>query len=423
MSDREAENEAKRIAYEFQKNCSRGQIMNDSIKFCEFAKLWFKHYAADHLRPKTYSRYVSVLPAINKAIGHIRLRDLRLGHLLQFYESLQKSGIRRDQRYAPIIDFNMLLQEKNIAKKDFVKDAQIGYSTLKAICNGKNVVEETAYKISAALGLPLKKLFRIVSGKKELSNATILIHHRVISSILSTAEAWEYIDQNPCRKVKPPKIIRSTAKYLDEKEARDLLDALVDEDIKYRSFIVLLLFTGMRRGEALGLEWKDIDFENNVIHICRTSQYIPSAGTITDETKNSSSNRSIKVPYYLMEELRELQKQQDEWKEKLGDRWEEHNRLFTQPFGKPMNPDTINKWFKDFLQRHNLPEITPHSLRHTNATLQIANNVPLTTVAGRLGHATPATTTKIYSHEIKSADAVASDVLENLLYPIKNDET
>ena len=82
-----------------------------------------------------------------------------------------------------------------------------------------------------------------------------------------------------------------------------------------------------------------------------------------------------------------------------------------------MDPSAYNTWFKGFVKRAELPEITPHSLRHTNATLQIANNVPLTTVAGRLGHATPATTTKIYSHEIKSADAAAAEMLDDLLAP------
>ena len=192
-----------------------------------------------------------------------------------------------------------------------------------------------------------------------------------------------------------------------------------NENPKYRMMTILLLLTGMRKGEALGLEWKDIDFDRSVIHIERTSQYLPQIGMFTDETKNTSSDRAIKASPSLMDEFKRYCLWQNQERLKVGDQWHDYDRLFTRWNGEPMNPQTYNHWLKDFLARKGLPDIVPHSLRHTNATLQIAHNIPLTTVAGRLGHANPSTTTKIYSHEIKSADAAAAEVLDDILIPKK----
>lgn len=99
----------------------------------------------------------------------------------------------------------------------------------------------------------------------------------------------------------------------------------------------------------------------------------------------------------------------------LGDCWEDHGRLFTTATGAPIHPDTISGWFADFIKRHKLPHVTLHSLRHTNATLMINSHVPLTTIAARLGHANPTTTAKIYTHAIKTADAVAAEQLNDIL--------
>ena len=83
-----------------------------------------------------------------------------------------------------------------------------------------------------------------------------------------------------------------------------------------------------------------------------------------------------------------------------------------------MHPDSITSWTEGFVKRHDLPKFSPHSLRHTNASLLIANGVNIPTVSKRLGHSTVATTTKIYSHAIQSADEKAADVLAAKLDPL-----
>jgi integrase len=104
---------------------------------------------------------------------------------------------------------------------------------------------------------------------------------------------------------------------------------------------------------------------------------------------------------------------------KVGQGWEEHNRLFTQEDGKPIHPDTITGWFRDFIAKTDLPKISIHSLRHTNITLLIAAGVPLRTVSYRAGHAQTSTTANIYSHAICTADEMAAGALDDILTPVR----
>lgn len=185
--------------------------------------------------------------------------------------------------------------------------------------------------------------------------------------------------------------------------------------------IHVLLFTGMRRGELMGLEWQDIDFEHSLLHICRTSQYTPERGVYTDTTKTESSQRAVKLSASLIEILQQWKEHQTKTRLSLGDRWSaewcDEPRLFTQWDGKIMHPDTISSWFSNFIQTTDLPQIHIHSLRHTNASLMIAAGTPVTAVANRLGHASVDTTTKVYSHTIQSANEAAAQTIENLLNP------
>ena len=99
--------------------------------------------------------------------------------------------------------------------------------------------------------------------------------------------------------------------------------------------------------------------------------------------------------------------------------WNESCQVFVTQNGTPMHPDTLTSWFGGFIKTTDLPQIHIHSLRHTNATLQIANGVSVTTVAGNLGHSNANTTTKVYAHAIQSAAAASAEMMDNLLNPVR----
>lgn len=163
----------------------------------------------------------------------------------------------------------------------------------------------------------------------------------------------------------------------------------------------------------------DIDFENNIIHVRRESLYLPEKGIFVEEGKTATSIRSIKAPAIAMDMLKIHKAWQAGERLKLGDRWQHCDRLFTGQYGGPIHPDSISCWFHIFIAKNKLPEISIHSLRHTNATLLIASGAPLTTVANRLGHANVSTLTKIYAHAIRSADEAAADTIQDILNPVQ----
>lgn len=341
-----------------------------------------------------------------------------------FYKQLSTEGIRADSKAQPIADIRALAKAAGVTQKALAASTGLHINTLREAYNSRPVSIESAQKISTALGKDFTSLFTYTNASKALSPASVRKYHNVISAIMQRAVKWQLVYDNPARRAELPKQVHEEAVYLNEYQAQDLLALLEAETEEHRVMVSLLLFTGMRRAELCGLEWHDIDFDNALIHIRRTSQYIAKQGIIEDSTKNTSSYRAIKISTSVISMLKTYRLHQTEARFKAGSMWNpewaEHPRLFTRPDGLPINPDSLTSWFREFINRTDLPSIHIHSLRHTNATLQIASNVPVTTVADRLGHATPATTTKIYSHAIQSANAAAAEALENLLAPTAN---
>ena len=126
----------------------------------------------------------------------------------------------------------------------------------------------------------------------------------------------------------------------------------------------------------------------------------------------------MKVSADVITMLRSWRAEQSRERLRLGDQWQDTDRLFTSWNGAPIRPDVISSWFHKFVNKNELPPIHIHSLRHTNATLLIAAGTNLQTVAKRLGHANTTTTSKIYAHAIKSADEAAAETLQDILHPL-----
>lgn len=148
----------------------------------------------------------------------------------------------------------------------------------------------------------------------------------------------------------------------------------------------------MRRGEVLGLEWPDIDFKEGFINITKASQYTSEKDIFIKDPKTHSSIRKVGIPDIVINMLNKYKTWYDAEKERCGDLCNNSNRLFVTWNGNPMYPDTVTDWFRSFIEKNNLPKITFHGLRHTNATLLISKNVDVAVVSSRLGHAQITTT-------------------------------
>ena len=244
-----------------------------------------------------------------------------------------------------------------------------------------------------------------------ISRKTVVHHLSFISDVFSYAVKMDMISDNPCRKVTVPKGEKKEKEIYTIKEVEQLLTLLEQEPMKYRAFFTLAIYSGFRRGELLGLEWKDIDFENSIISVRRTSNYSAKKGIYTDTTKTKKSQRSLKFPPVVMNMLKEFQQEQNMEKERLGNKWVDCDRLFTKWNGAPMNNQTPYGWLKEFCEKNNMRFCDVHSMRHFNASVLINAGVDAAAVSSALGHSCVGTTTNIYCHVFQEAQVRVSDAI------------
>jgi len=229
---------------------------------------------------------------------------------------------------------------------------------------------------------------------KALSRKTIIHHLSFVSVVFSYAVKMGMLSYNPCQNVSVPKGEAKEKDIYTLEEISKVFELLDMEDVptKYCVFFKLAVYSGFRRSELLGLEWKDIDWKNNLISVRRTSNYVAGKGMYTDTTKTKKSQRTLKFANYVMEILSKLKDEQDKEIEQLGDKWCYTDRIFVGWDGKPMNINTPYKWFRDFCTKNNLKFCDIHSLRHLNASLLINGGVDIVAVSGALGHSQVSTT-------------------------------
>lgn len=249
-----------------------------------------------------------------------------------------------------------------------------------------------------------------------LSPKTILEHHRVISTILDQAVKEQLILFNTAERATPPKMPKHEMDAFEVEEVRGILEALETEPLKWQVCVQLLIATGARRGEVMGLRWEHVDWVENKLYLCENRVYTPQSGVISTTLK-TGENRYVSVSPSVMALLKRWRAEQAAAFMKLG--ITPSGYVLTAENGGPMHPDSPTDWLSKFSKRHGLPPIHPHKFRHTQASLLIAQGVDILTVSKRLGHAKVSTTLDIYSHVLAKSDEKASDTLDRLLYQKK----
>ncbi|MBQ4463689.1 MAG: site-specific integrase [Eubacterium sp.] len=249
---------------------------------------------------------------------------------------------------------------------------------------------------------------------KPLARKTMVHYLSFISCVFSYAVRNDIVSENPCRKVIVPKGEEKEKEIYTQEEMMKLMELLQDEPLRYRVFFYLLAYTGFRRGEMLGLEWKDVDWKNSLISVHRTSNYVSKIGTYTDTTKTRRSQRTLKLSSPIMDMLHELLDEQSASALKFGDKWIDSDRIFTKPNGEPMANHAPYNWLENFCKRKDLPFYGIHSFRHFTASAMIYAGLDITTVSGALGHSNSSTTLNIYSHTFQTAQARVSAAMDNV---------
>ena len=268
------------------------------------------------------------------------------------------------------------------------------------------------------------KLGQVGSNKKTggaRDPKTIREHHRLIHVIFAQAIKEGLLTRNVADMATPPSVPRRESKHSDVEDVKKLLNVLVKAPLKWRCISNLLIATGARRGEIMGLEWQDIDFKSSKITIRNNLLYTPEKGVYIS-TPKSGETRTVTIPDSVVRLLVLYKAEYDDLKEGFGDDWySDMNFCFVADYGRRMHPDSITHWLKKFTKKNELNHVSPHMLRHTQASILINQNVDIVTISKRLGHASPTTTQKIYAHEIKNSDKKANDKISEMFYAENNE--
>ena len=218
---------------------------------------------------------------------------------------------------------------------------------------------------------------------------TVIKHHNLLTNTLNAAERQEYITKNPMRAVSPPKKRQREAKFYTPEQLGVLLAKAVGTRLELPMFICAYL--GLRRGELCGLRWSDVDLEHHTITIENTHTQ---AGKkeIEKGTKTASSTRTLYLPDTLCDMLKAAKEHQQACRATY------KNTVIVMEDGRPFRPNYLSELFGKFLADNDLPKIVLHELRHTFASLSNQAGIPAYNIGKALGHSTPATTQKIYTH-------------------------
>ena len=414
MTEKQADKAVQSVAVKFEQEISQGFRIDAGICFAEYADSVLEMKERNGLQPRTLVRYRSMLPRINAAIGHIALSKLRPQHLNELYKNLGEAGIREgSERAVIIINLEDEFKKRKLFKNRFSSMTGIAPSTLREAFKGHPLLVPTAEKIAKGLKMDPKKVFRVEQKSKPLANKTILEHHRLISSILHQAEKEMYVMYNAAERATPPKAEKKKPDYYQPEELTKIIHALDGAPLKWKAITYILIDTGCRRGEAMGLKWESVDLSNRIITIERALLYTPQTGIFEGPPKNGES-RTIRIAPETAEMISNWKIEQEKMRTAAGQLWTETGYVFTKENGNPMLPDSITQWLADFSKSNSLPHIHPHAFRHTVASTMIADGIDLVTAASELGHADATTTAKIYAHQIAEARAKAAEVRANV---------
>ena len=266
------------------------------------------------------------------------------------------------------------------------------------------------YNLSQLNPMILQRFFNHLSEPNEkgkiLSPKSIKNVYIILSGILEQAVENEMISKNPCKKVKLPKVYNKQITPLTDKQVKDFLEIISTDEI-YGTILRVIVFTGLRLGEAMGLTWDCVDFEKGALNINKQLQRRPQKdGGSTLTSVKSGKPRILKPAPFVMQLLKIRYTEQIMQKQRSEDLWlawsneEEHKKalVFTNLQGGYLIPKRVYLHFKSAAVAIGAPDARVHDLRHTYAVLSLQNGDDIKTVQENLGHASAAFTLDVYGH-------------------------
>ena len=257
-----------------------------------------------------------------------------------------------------------------------------------------------------------------------LSASTVSVFHSVLHKALDAALKWGLVPRNVCDLVSPPHAEGFEIQPLTVEQAHQLLAAARGHRLE--ALFTLALATGMRRGELLALKWQDINFSAGTLQVrrilTRVPTKMPGKGFVEAEPKTQKSQRSVVIATFALEALKQHRIHQLETKLKAGPAWEDHDYVFCTSIGAHLIPSNdVLVQLKVLLKKAGLPHIRFHDLRHSAATLLLAEGVHPKVVQELLGHSSISMTMDVYSHVLPSMQQDAISRLNSALGKYEGD--
>lgn len=416
MTARQIQKAVQRAATDFERSIEQGYSLDNRQTFSEYSAYVVALKQRTGTKHRTVTGYQHLMERTNQAIGHLAIQDIRAVHLNRFYQNLAESGIRNvAPRAIQKTDLRTALKEKKLSMAKVAKLAGVAESTVNAAAKGTAILKEKAELIAQAATIPFDTLFTVEERNEPLSNTSILAYHRFIHVVLAQAEKEMLVPYNAADKATPPQKETSEVGTFQTSELVAIRDAAAKEPIKWQMIIHLLMITGCRRGEIVGLKWDRVNWKENSIRIDTTLLYTPERGVYESTTK-TSTERTIKLPKETMDLFRQYRVWQLETRLANGDRWKNTPYVFTGECGGCMAPDTLSGYLTRFEKKYNLPHIHAHKFRHSMASVLYFSGADPVSISKRLGHAQVSTTQNIYSHLIEQADTQSAERIADAIF-------
>ncbi|MCI6265576.1 MAG: site-specific integrase [Erysipelotrichaceae bacterium] len=327
---------------------------DSDMNFLEYAKLWLKDYAEVNVKASTLAGYKSCLNShILPRFKDYKLSEITVYEIDKFYNELRKTKSKN-----PDINGNYNL----------------------------------------------------------LSESEVRHQHSLLSVMLNTAVKWDFISVNPCTKIiKPPTVSKKEMQFYDDEELQKLFKYLEYTDLTFKTAIYLLVLGGLRRGEALGLEYSHINYENKTISIKQNLLNVRGKGVYLDTPKTRNSIRTISLPDVCFELIKELKEKQEVLKDMNPNNWKTTDFVLKSEDGNYYNPNRLTRNWVAFIRKYKLKPIRLHSLRHSFATYLLSHNTPVATVSKKLGHCDIYTTLNVYTHSVDNDERESTELLNNMV--------
>ncbi|MBE5751626.1 MAG: site-specific integrase [Clostridiales bacterium] len=421
LSPRQLEKELQKISAEFEQEtkklygAAKYEYGSPDITFEEFSYKWLERIK----REKSASHYANskdALEDINPLIGGYKLKDITPSILQYAYDQIDQKE-REIVKVVANSKFFSYIQQFKIPRCRLAALIGISDSILCAMKNGQAIKLKGAQMFAEYAGKDVNYYFDITVTKQKYSYESIRKRKVTVQGILTYAKKLRLVEHNFATReyLDFPERIKNIPEHLSEENSLAFYRFLMEyPDIKMKTMGLIILLTGIRRGELCGLELSDLDLKKEIMTIRRSKVVVTGFGIIEKEPKNQTSVRVFRLPKILVNVLEVYLRWYWNKRNELGDAWKAGTKLLVSDMGTAIYPQTANIWLRKILEESGLPKVTLRSLRHTNITLQLMENVPLMTVSKRAGHARPSTTSDIYAYCFQSRDAMAANVLDNI---------